>query len=141
MMKGGSAPTTVDSAVVRHWAETALARPLFRENRRPEDASNGRFQQRDETARLAGILTGPFGNRAIFMEPADNAKPMTLVEGERVGSLLVRSIQPGRVIVEIDGTVRTLTPAFAAAAPVATRTGVNDPKPGTRSARGSSYEG
>jgi hypothetical protein len=93
------------------WVATALERPLFRENRRPEKAWGG-VAKADESARLAGVTTGPFGNRAIFM-PVDNAKPAIVREGAHISNFVVRSIEPGRVVVESGGSVRTLKPSFA----------------------------
>ncbi len=64
--------------------------------------------------RLTGVITGPFGNNAIFMSAGD-AKPLVVTEGTQVGDFVIRSIEPGRVVVvEAAGNVRTLTPAFAA---------------------------
>lgn len=106
----GPAPDTTDAA--EGWTATALARPLFRDDRRPPRASVEPVAAQDVPARLAGVMTGPFGNRAIFMA-AGAAKPVVAEAGGRVGRFVIRSIEPGRVVVDIDGGVRTLLPAFA----------------------------
>jgi hypothetical protein len=93
------------------WMATALERPLFRENRRPAksiDIGN----PADGPARLTGVMTGPFGKRAIFTSP-NEARPIVVIEGGRVADFVVRSIGPGQAIIEADGSMRTLRPAFA----------------------------
>jgi hypothetical protein len=59
-------------------------------------------------------MTGPFGKRAIFASPSEG-KPVVVGEGGRVTDFVVRSIDPGLAIIEADGGIRTLRPAFAAA--------------------------
>lgn len=95
------------------WLATAQERPLFRVDRRPATAANDAVLKTDGPARLTGVLTGPFYNRAIFMAAA-GAKPVVVQEGERVANFVVRSIRPGRVVVvEASGVERTLQPTFA----------------------------
>lgn len=109
----GPASDTADAA--EGWTATALARPLFRDDRRPPRASVEPVTAQDIPARLAGVVTGPFGARAIFMS-AGATKPVVAEAGGRVGRFVIRSIEPGRVVVDIDGGVRTLLPAFATGA-------------------------
>jgi hypothetical protein len=95
------------------WLVTAQERPLFRVDRRPATAASDAVLKADGPARLTGVLTGPFYNRAIFMAAA-GAKPVVVQEGERVADFVVRSIRPGRVtVVEANGVERTLQPSFA----------------------------
>jgi hypothetical protein len=93
------------------WVATALDRPLFRENRRPPvtvDVAGPSVGG----VRLAGVITGPFGNRLIFMSSGES-KPIVASEGARVGSFVVRSIGQGQATVEFEGGMRTLRPSFA----------------------------
>ena len=99
------------SDVLQGWVTTALERPLFREDRRPPKGADVTLKG-DEPLRLSGVLTGPFGNSAIFMSAGD-AKPLVVKAGARVGDFVVRSIEPGGVVVEAAGRVRTLQPSFA----------------------------
>jgi hypothetical protein len=93
------------------WVATALERPLFRENRRPAKSIDV-GSPTGGPARLTGIMTGPFGKRAIFASP-NEAKPIVVGEGGRVADFVVRSIGPGQALIEADGSMRTLRPAFA----------------------------
>jgi hypothetical protein len=107
-----SAPGLATVDAVQGWVATVLGRPLFREDRRPPKTANDVVMKGDEPTRLTGVITGPFGNRAIFMSGA-NPQPIVAKEGTRVSDFVVRSIQPDQVIVESDGGVRTLKPSFA----------------------------
>lgn len=98
--------------VLQGWVNTALERPLFREDRRPVRAPNENVRAASGQLRLTGVLTGPFGNRAIFLSP-DNSKPMVVQEKGQLNGLTVRSIEPGKVVViKPDGNAQTLTPSF-----------------------------
>ena len=105
-------PTLDASTAAQGWVATAIERPLFRENRRPDRAANDMAPKADAPMRLTGVITGPSGNNAIFMSAGD-ARPLVVTEGMQVGDFVIRSIEPGRVVVETDGAVRILTPAFA----------------------------
>jgi hypothetical protein len=107
-----AAPGPDTNNIMQGWVSTALARPLFREDRRPAKTADGVVLKGDAPTRLTGVITGPFGNRAIFMA-AENAKPLVAKEGTRVSDFVVRSIEPGRVVVESDGMVRTLRLSFS----------------------------
>jgi hypothetical protein len=62
--------------------------------------------------RLTGVITGPFGNRAIFRS-GESAKPIVAEEKAQLNGFMVRSIEPGKaIIVETDGTVRAMKPSF-----------------------------
>jgi hypothetical protein len=110
-----AAPAPDTNDVMQGWVATALARPLFREDRRPIRSAADDGQKGDGPARLTGVITGPFGNRAIFMSGA-NAKPVVVSEGAHVSDFVVRAIEPGQVVVEADGMVRTMKLSFAEAA-------------------------
>lgn len=105
-----SAPETDD--VMQGWVATALERPLFREDRRPVSTPGDPARRANGPLRLTGIITGPFGSRAIF-QSADGAKPIVAEEKANLNGFVVRSIEPGKaVIVEPGGNVRTLKPSF-----------------------------
>ena len=109
------APGLQDAA--QDWVTTALGRPLFSADRRPaQEAAAVTAAKAAPDFRLTGVMTGPFGRRAIFMV-AGNAKPVVVEAGGRVGGAVVREIRQGQAVVESDGAVRTLTPSFTAAAP------------------------
>lgn len=106
-------PSSDADGAAAGWMDTALARPLFSGDRRPPRSATDPSPAQAAATRLAGVVTGPFGSRAIFVS-AGSAKPVVLEEGARIGGLVIRSIEPGRVVVEADGAVRTLMPAYAA---------------------------
>jgi hypothetical protein len=107
-----SVPTLADP--VEAWVTTSLERPLLRESRRPDKTAGDTRAKGDDILRLAAVMTGPFGNRAIFMVPG-NAKPVVAKVGEQVSDFVVRSIEPGRVVVEVGGIVRTYRPIYSRA--------------------------
>jgi hypothetical protein len=107
-----AAPVADTGDAMQGWVSTALARPLFREDRRPARTADGAVAKGDAATRLAGVITGESGNRAIFMSAAENAKPLVVKEGAHVSDFIVRSIEPGQVVVESDGMVRTLKLTF-----------------------------
>lgn len=55
-----------ESDVMQGWVATALERPLFRQDRRPPKGADEVARGGNEPLRLTGVITGPFGNRAIF---------------------------------------------------------------------------
>ena len=107
-----AAPGPDANEVMQGWTSTALARPLFREDRRPPAVSADAGPKGDGPTRLTGVITGPEGNRAIFMA-GTNAKPIVAKEGAHVSDFVVRSIKPGQVVVEADGMVRTIKLTFS----------------------------
>jgi hypothetical protein len=107
-----AAPGLASIDAVQGWVATALGRPLFREDRRPSKTAKDATAKGDAPPRLTGVITGPFGNRAIFMS-GENPQPVVVREGAHISDFVVRSIQPDRVIVEADGALRTLKPSFA----------------------------
>jgi hypothetical protein len=109
-----TAPSAEIGQPDQNWLATTLERPLFRADRRPPrpPASSPPAQP----ARLTGLMTGPFGRRAIF-QIVDNPKPVVAEEGMRIGGLVVRSIDADRAVVETEGELRTMMPSFAQARP------------------------
>jgi hypothetical protein len=99
-----------NDAMLSAWSATTLERPLFREDRRPQQvaADPGLVQGRP---RLTGIIVGPFGRHALFTL-GEGTKPVVVREGDRVGTLLIRSIQPGRAVVENGGKEDSLLLSF-----------------------------
>ncbi len=112
-------PTDARPPRTADWMATALERPLFRENRRPAIAVSDAVPP-ERAVRLAGVITGPFGKRAIFMSTGEG-KPIVVSEGARVGDFVVRSIGDGQAVVEAEGGVRTLRLSFAGDRPSAPR--------------------
>ncbi len=107
-----AAPGAETGDVLQGWVATVLERPLFREDRRPPKGADEVARGGNEPLRLTGVITGPFGNRAIFRS-GESAKPIVAEEKAQLNGFTVRSIEPGKaVIVESDGTVRTLKPSF-----------------------------
>lgn len=107
-----TAPGPAARDVAQGWVTTALERPLFRENRRPLPVSGDSASRADEPTRLTGVMTGPFGNRALFLT-AGNPKPIVAQEGSHVGDFVVLLIEPGQAVVQSGETTRTLQPVFA----------------------------
>jgi hypothetical protein len=87
--------------VVAHWAETALARPLFSADRRPEQDDKGTTG----LARLTAIVIAGGTRRAIFA--ADGQKPLIVPEGGEIGGYRLLHITGDSV--QLGGTAGTLT--------------------------------
>jgi hypothetical protein len=96
---------------IETWVTTSLERPLLRESRRPDKVAETQ-RKGDDSLRLAGVVTGTFGDRAIFLMPG-NTKPVVATVGTQVSDFVVRSIEPGRVLVDAAGVVRTYRPMLA----------------------------
>ena len=106
-----AAPLAAPADPVEAWAATSLDRPLLREGRRPDRVA-GMQRKNEDSLRLAAVITGPFGDRAIFTVPGVN-KPIIARVGSQVSDFVVRSIEPGWVVVETGGLSRTFKPLFA----------------------------
>jgi hypothetical protein len=105
----GSPKAPLIERAANQWAAIVLARPLLSASRRPPRVAAGpRGDTAPDEARLAGIMIGRFGRRAIFA-PAGGGKPLVLAEGEPVNDSTIRSIQPDQVVLA-SGTV--LRPEF-----------------------------
>lgn len=79
------------------WAEAALARPLFRSDRRPATAAEAVPRAAEDLPRLTALLSGPFGRRAIFA--GLDGRIAVVTEGSRLGGWTVLSIGVGAVSV------------------------------------------
>ena len=91
--------------------QTILARPLFSLNRRPAATPDGSAAATSDTLpRLAGVIVGPGGGRAIFA-PAEG-RPLVLPEGGHIGRYLVRSIVPGQVTLSDAGRDLVIRPSL-----------------------------
>jgi hypothetical protein len=100
-----------------------LARPLFEPSRRPPAPASASIDATTTTLpRLAGIMVSP-GRRAVIFQAPGGGKPLTLVEGEKVGGYLIQSISADRVVVVTSDGSHVLRPDFdpktAKAEPVA----------------------
>jgi hypothetical protein len=98
----GEPAGTVSDAVVDHWADTVLSRPLFSADRRPERMVG------DHTAglaRLAGIIISGGSRSAIFA--AKGQKPEIMTEGGEIGGYRLLHISFDSV--ELAGAAGTLT--------------------------------
>jgi hypothetical protein len=105
-------PTRAPNDPVEAWVATSLERPLMRESRRPDRAAGDAERKSNDVLRLAGVVTGPFGDRAIFVLPGV-AKPVVANVGGQLGDFVVRSIEPGRVVVEANGVARAYRPMYS----------------------------
>ena len=121
-------PAPSDTALLANISETVLQRPLFSPERKAAAGAGADVAQTatDELPRLAGVIVGPSGRRAIFAD--SNGHPKVASEGTTLGRFTVRSIAPGQVILTSSEGDRVLRPAFTPApAPDA---GAPQPPPG-----------
>jgi hypothetical protein len=95
---------------VNELLETALARPLFSSTRRPAQSAgaDGAADTDLSDKRLAGIVTAPGHHIAIFA--VNDAKPLTLTEGENVSGWRIETIGPIEVSLSGPGGYKTLRP-------------------------------
>jgi hypothetical protein len=126
-----SAPAgpAVGDGVPEEWIATALARPLFSPTRRPPAQTTARVSGPVGLPRLTGVMTGPFGQRAIFAGP-DGGKPLVVETGDNVGDYRVQGIENGLVTLNGPDGTRRLRPSFTAAVTDAEGPAANLP-PGT----------
>ncbi len=116
-VRSGQASPAAD--LVADWSRTALARPLFSRSRRPLATAVAGPRQ----PRLAGIVLGPFGARAIFAGDG-SARGTVAAVGQQAGDWKVLAISAGGVQVTGPNGPHTLRPsrdpggAEAAAGPV-----------------------
>lgn len=110
---GPDAPTNASPApaVIQDWTQTVLARPLFSPSRRPAATIAAGPQQ----PRLAGIVMGPSGRRAIFAGDKD-ARGIVVGVGQQAGAWQIRAIDENAVQVIGPEGPRTLTPSRDSAA-------------------------
>ena len=119
---GVASPVMVSSAwhspagLDRHsaeWAAVALARPLFRQDRRPPSPALPSAATPPSLPRLTGTLIGPFGKRAFLVDGGSD-KPRALIESDRMGRWTVESISDGAVTLNGPDGVQNLRVSFKA---------------------------
>jgi hypothetical protein len=105
------------------WAATALARPLFTQDRRPVPEPRGAAVAggpgSQELPRLAGVMVTPAGSAAIFDGTGESAKPQVVRVGDRLGGFEVKAILAGEVTLTGPDGGRVLRPSFDPRAPAA----------------------
>lgn len=106
-----AAPSSAEDASpspprVQEWTRVVLARPLFSASRRPASVVVAGPQE----PRLAGIVVGPSGRRAIFAG-ADGARGTIAGIGQQAGGWRVQAIDATSVQVIGPAGLRTLRPA------------------------------
>lgn len=112
----GAGPATADENLRAAWVATALERPLFTAARRPPAGAAATAPAAPAALpRLAGVMTGPFGRRAIFAAP-DGGKPLVLQVGDSMGEFRVLTIEDGTVALQGRDRTLRLRPSFATAA-------------------------
>ena len=95
-----------DPAHVQGWTTTILARPLFSQSRRPAATVTSGPQQ----PRLAGIVVGPAGRKAIFAGSGDN-RGVVVAAGQQAGAWHVVAIDADSVRVLGPEGPRVLRPS------------------------------
>lgn len=81
--------------MTERWVEVALARPLFRLDRRPVAPAEASRRPTEEVPRLTALLSGPFGRRAIFA--GANGRSSVVTVGSAVNGWTVKAIEAGAV--------------------------------------------
>ena len=122
----GKAPSGQAAAsALAQVAATIVERPLFSPGRR----ASGRpantaavAAMRDGLPRLAGVIVGPDGGRAIFA--GADGKSHTAAAGDAVGGFTIRAIGPGTVTLAGSEGERVLRPTYVTVAGV-TAAGAN----------------
>jgi hypothetical protein len=109
-------PGTADENLRAELVATALERPLFTASRRPPAGAAVTAPAIPAALpRLAGVMIGPFGRRAIFAAP-DGGKPLVVQAGDSVEDFRVQSIEDGMVTLQSADRTLRLRPSFATAA-------------------------
>ena len=108
----GAAPHALPSAAAAAaaldgWVRLVLARPLFSPSRRPGQA----VVASTELPRLAGIIIGPEGARAIFATPGDQ-RAIVAGPGGHAGPYLIRAVDRAGVAVTGPDGARLLHPTY-----------------------------
>ena len=97
------------------WAATALARPIFAQDRRPvaePRAAVAGGPAARELPRLTGVLVAPGGATAIFAGVGETAKPQVVRVGDRLAGFEVKAILAGEVTLAGPDGDRVLRPSF-----------------------------
>ena len=101
-----------DIGQVQNWADIILARPLFEPSRRPPATAAGSGTGGPGFPRLTGIIIMPEQREAIFAVPG-KTRPIVVTAGSRLNGVLIKSIEPGAVIVVDAAGARMIRPSFA----------------------------
>jgi hypothetical protein len=100
-------PGGVSAAMLEGWVRTILDRPLFSPSRRPGQVAVAST----ELPRLAGIIIGPDGARAIFAS-SGGARAIVAGAGAHAGPYLIRAVDPTGVSVIGPNGPELLHPAY-----------------------------
>jgi hypothetical protein len=102
---------TVDDDVLDSMVETLLARPPLIPSRRGSEAAapDSDSDEDEDVPRLAGVLLGPTGGRAIFAPRKGH--PLVVSEGDSVGDYTVTSIAPNTVTLNGSEGDRVIRPS------------------------------
>ncbi len=115
---GPSRAEDSDPAPLDDLVETILDRPLLDPSREAKaGTATMPAAAGDALPRLAGVLIGPDGAKALFA--ATGGKPLVLGEGDRLGPYEVTKIEPNAVTLTGSEGDRLIHPSHAAAAPPA----------------------
>ena len=94
---------------VAGYVPTILARPLFSVDRRPKAGPAAVGAASDDMPRLGGILIDRAQRSAIF-QPANEGKPVTLVEGDQIAGWTIQQITADSVTLTGPKGTQTLQP-------------------------------
>jgi hypothetical protein len=103
--------TATHEPLVERWAATALARPLFAADRRPEQDG----QASTSLARLSAIIIAGGSRRAIFV--TDGQKPRVVPEGGEIGGYKLLHITSDSVELGGPAGMLSLHPQFHVVVP------------------------
>lgn len=109
------APKLPEGAHAMTYLNDILARPLFTISRRPAPRSDGASGAKAATplkSRLAGIVVGPDGKEALFVE-SGKTKASSIREGEDIEGWTIEKIELERVTVRAGTVSATVEPAGA----------------------------
>ena len=108
----GITPQAGDMRQVQNWVDIILARPLFLPSRRPPSSAAGQDKSGRGFPRLTGIIILPQRREAIFAVPG-KTQPVVVRAGSRLNGVLIKSIDPGWVVVVDAAGARIIRPSFA----------------------------
>ena len=105
----------VPNATLGRWVGTLLARPLFEQDRRPQQpASAAIIPTTAALPRLSGVAISPCCRNAIFAV-VEASKPLVVQEGRSIGDWRVDSITKNEVRLSGPEGMRVLHPMHEAA--------------------------
>jgi hypothetical protein len=108
-----TAPVTVAATAqgqAADWSQTMLARPLFRQDRRPLAAAVVADDAPVPLPRLSAIIVTTFGAAAIFDD--GSGKPLVLRAGGAVAGYTIKRVGPDSVLLVSATGNKTLRPQF-----------------------------